>query len=156
MAKRQRVFQRGKEYEITGAGKRHRLARKIQSEVVTALAEPVDISHAFDEIDHRDTLAGIIQAQGAEFYLAVGSETERAAILKLNLGAAIVARLYLHALCDGKIEESALKSHARVFVDLHRTLNVTQANNASLRISHSGQRKKRAGHSRQNNQTELS
>jgi hypothetical protein len=24
MAKRQRVFQRGKEYEITGAGKRHR------------------------------------------------------------------------------------------------------------------------------------
>src|SRR5260370_23195701 len=123
--------------------------RKIQGEIV-ALAQPVDVSLALRKVDFRDALDGVTQAKAAEVDHGIRSQAEGAAIFEFNFGAAAVAGPESRSLRDRKVQKRPLESHSCIFVDLDRSLYVTQANNTCLRLSHGGQRYKRAGQSHQN------
>src|ERR1700728_190802 len=93
-------------------------------------------------------LSRIIYRQLAELDRCVGSDAQRASILKLNFSASIGTRTQLYSLRDREIGKGVLETESRIFVDLYPALNVAQANDAYLRISRGGQRQKRAGQGR--------
>ena len=126
---------RGIDAEVRGMIEGDALAREVQVQII--FAQPIDIGHALHQIHLRHALAGIGEAQLAELDRGVRGQAKRAAILELNLGAAIGAGVQLGALGDRKVGESAFKTNPRVLVDLHRSLNVAEPDNAGLRIGQS-------------------
>src|SRR5262245_15491779 len=120
--------------------KRNLLVREIQREVVAPFAQPVDVGHAFREVDLRNARAGIAEAQSAELNGSVGRQVHRTAVFKFDLRTAAVAGAKLGALRDRQVDKSILESQASVLVDLNRSLNIAQAYDTRLRTCESGQR----------------
>ena len=81
----------------------------------------------------------------AELDRRIRGQAKRTAILEFDFCAAVIAGVQLGALRDREVDERAFKTNAGVFVDLYRSLNVAEADDAGLRIGQSGQRQKCAG-----------
>src|SRR5215472_1152164 len=125
-------FRRCVDTEVGGTIEGDLFAREIEGKIV--FAEPVDVGHALDEIDLRDSLPGISQAQLAEFHGRVRSETHGTAVFKLHLGSARRTGFEMNALSNRQVDKSVFESESGVFVDLNRALDVAQSNNAGLRL----------------------
>src|SRR6516164_1135561 len=101
-----------------GAVEHDLLVREVEGQVV--FTDPVDVSHALDEVHLGDTLAGIAEAEGAELHGGVRSQAHRTAVFKLDLGLSGVTGAQLRSLSDGQVDKSVLEAQACVLVDLNR------------------------------------
>ena len=114
-----RRLSRGFDSEMRGMIEGGLFAGEVQTEFVSALAQPVDVGHAVNQIDHRDALAGVAQAERTELHNRIWSQAQGAAIFKFNFRAAAVMRSDLRSLRNREIEERVLEAQSCVFVDLN-------------------------------------
>src|SRR6202046_1505168 len=110
----------------------HLLLRKDQRELIPAFPQPVHVGSALCKIHRGKAISLVTQTQRAERECCIRSNPQRAAILKLNLGAPIRARAQLRSLCDRKIEKGILKTQSRILVDLDPALTIDQRDEMSL------------------------
>ncbi len=116
---------------MRGVGDGDRLAGEIQLKLVACFffvfavgfRVKIGVHGAGDELRGAELLAIVPKREMGEIDFCVRGETQGAAILEFDFGAAILAGLQLAALDHGQVDERFVKTVSGGAVELHRALH---------------------------------